>query len=81
MTELLHFEDFKLEEGFKYAYLGLLKKICENDLKGIREVCEKNLVTVFNDSMWEIYKDIDKIELLNEDLFPGNIKIKLIDYH
>ncbi|CDW82009.1 UNKNOWN [Stylonychia lemnae] len=81
MSSYLFLDEYQLHEGFKFAYLGLLKKIAENDVQGLREVCEKNLSQAFSDSMWEIYKDVEKIELLNEDQFPDNVKIKLIDYH
>lgn len=44
-------------------------------------MCEKNLFTAFFEGMGDIYREVDKIELLNEDQFPDNVKVKLIDYN
>lgn len=74
-------EDFRLQDGFKFAYLNLLKYIANNDLTAIGECCERNLYRAFADGLNDLNREVDKVELLNEEKYPKNIDMEVVDFH
>ena len=81
MNELLNLEKFKLKEGFAMAYLSLLKGIKEDNLTDIGSYCEKNLYREIQEGFADVNREAQRIELLNEEKFPKNVHIRLIDFN
>ena len=80
MSELLTHEDFRLQDGFSYVYLSLLKALQEGSVSDLGSFCERNLYRAFADGLGEVNQGAPKIELLNEEEFPRNIRMELIDF-
>jgi len=81
MSELLTHADFKLQDGFSYVYLSLLKALQEGAMNDIGSFCERNLYRSFVDGLEEVNQGGPKFELLNEEEFPRNVRMELIDFH
>jgi hypothetical protein len=77
---MLTFKEWNLKEGFSFAYLSLLKFIAANDLQAIGGCCEKNLYRAIAEGLNDLNRDVERIEILNEDQFPYNIIMSVIDF-
>lgn len=75
MSSLFKDPEYRLEEGFALAYLNLLKCIKDNDLSTLGHFTERNLYRAIADGLQEVNRDVEKIEILNEDEFPENVNI------
>ena len=63
------------------AYLQLLRSIRDDSLADIGDFCEKGLYRAIQEGMEDINREAERIELLNEDRFPRNIHIRVIDFN
>ena len=81
MNQMLTHKDFRLQDGFSMAYLSLLKSIQQNTLADIGTFCERNLYKAWVEGLEEINREIDRIEILNEDKFPKNVRMSIIDFN
>ena len=81
MNELLTAKDFELKTGFAFAYLSVLKAIRDDSLVDLGTFCEKTLYNQFSEGIQDLNRETTKIEILNEDLFPGNMSMKLVDFN
>ena len=63
------------------AYLALLKGIQEDALTDIASFSERNLYREFHEGLYEVNRETQRIQLLNNENFPNNIEIKVIDFN
>ena len=63
------------------AYLALLKSIKEDSLSDIGSFCERTLYREIEGGLADVNREAQRIELLNEDQFPQNVNIRLIDFN
>ena len=63
------------------AYLSLLKAVKEDSLADIESFCERTLYREIQAGLPKVYKEAERIELLNEDLYPGNLDVRVVDFN
>ena len=63
------------------AYLALLKGIQEDALTDIGSFSERNLYREFQEGLEEVNRETQRIQLLNNEKFPNNIEITVIDFN
>ena len=63
------------------AYLALLKGIQEDALTDIGSFSERNLYREFQEGLEEVNRETQLIQLLNNEKFPNNIEITVIDFN
>lgn len=71
---------YNLKKDFVPMYKKLLRSIADNDHKVLGDLCEKNLYTEFTDSIPTILRDVDKIEVLNEDAEQDEFNMQVVDF-
>lgn len=80
MNTFLDDKEFRLREGFSMAYLSLLKSLQANTVQDVGSFCERNLYRAFSEGLQDINSEVQGIEILNENRFPKNCELRVIDY-
>ena len=67
-----------LKEGFKFAYVGLLRMLADMDYDAVSSSCEGNLMNAFASSMDQMREKKIQLEVLNERNFTWSLE--MIDF-
>jgi hypothetical protein len=81
MNQLLDLKEYNLREGFSMAYYSFLQNVRDNSAQDISAYTEKNLYREISDGLQDLYREVDRVEILNESSYPKNVNIRVIDFN
>ena len=63
------------------AYYSFLQNVRDNSLSNISSYTEKTLYREISEGMQDLHREVERIDILNENYYPENINIRVIDYN
>ena len=81
VNQMLEVKEYNLRQGFGMAYYAFLQHVRDNSLTNISSYTEKTLYREISDGMQDLYREVERIDILNEKDFPENVNIRVIDYN
>lgn len=81
VNQMLEVKEYNLRQGFGMAYYAFLQHVRDNSLTNISSYTEKTLYREISDGMQDLYREVERIDILNEKDFPENLNIRVIDYN
>lgn len=81
VNQMLDVKEYNLREGFSMAYYTFLQNVRDNSIKDIAAYSEKSLYREISEGLQELQGETERIEILNENYYPENVNIRVIDFN
>lgn len=81
VNQMLDVKEYNLREGFSMAYYTFLQNVRDNSIKDIGSYTERSLYREVTEGMQELQRETERIDILNENYYPENVNIRVIDFN